>query len=167
MVAEDRSTSASELPADLRAAWARLMSLFIDRRDATFALLHQHGLTPPHGHALSLLLGGPLKMRDLAATMVCDASYITAVTDRLEVLGLAERRPSASDRRVKEVALTHKGEHVAAQVRTAFTEPPPQLATLSDADRKALVRLCARMVPEVDLHTDPLRPATRASPGGS
>lgn len=142
-------------------AWSRLLSLFIERRDATFELLAAHGLTPPHAHALSLLLDGPVRMGDLAESMTCDASYITAVTDRLEELGLAERRPSADDRRVKSVALTGKGRRVAEKVRISFSSPPTSLADLAPADQRALARICQQLAPEVTGPFDPLRPAAR------
>jgi DNA-binding MarR family transcriptional regulator len=154
---------ASESNDPMELAWARLLSLFMERRDATFVILGQHGLTPPHAHALSLLLDGPVRMRDLAAHMTCDASYITAVTDRLEELGLAERRPSDADRRVKEVALTNKGTRVAEKVRASFSEPPAGLAQLSAPDRKAFIRLCEQLAPDVTGSLDPLRPSPRSA----
>jgi hypothetical protein len=43
---------------DLDAAWLRMVTLFIAKRDAMFEALGRHGLTPPHGHALSLLALG-------------------------------------------------------------------------------------------------------------
>jgi DNA-binding MarR family transcriptional regulator len=122
--------------------WARLMGLFFSRRDALFAELARLQLTPPHGHALMTLLhGGPARMRDMAEHMACDASYITAVADRLEELGLAERRSTAEDRRVKELALTAKGEKVAARLHAVVADPPETLHSLSDADREALARI--------------------------
>ena len=157
------SGTGGDVPEELRLTWSRLLSLFIERRDAMFQVLRRHGLTPPHGHALALLLGGPVRMRDLADVMTCDASYITAVTDRLEELGFAARTPSAGDRRVKEVTLTGKGRRVAEEVRQSFSEPPDALATLSPADRRELARLCALMVPDIDLGTDLLRPNHRSA----
>ncbi len=159
--------SSMDADPELRATWLRLMSLFVERRDATFELLHEHGITPPQSHAMSLLLEGPAKMRDLAEHMRCDASYITAVTDRLEELGLAERRPSPGDRRVREVVLTAEGLRVAAAVRDSFSAPPSALSRLRAADRRELARLCELMVPDVDAASDPLRaPTRRPAPAG-
>jgi len=53
--------------------WQRMMSLFFSRRDALFAELSKLALTPPHGHALMSLRHGPIRMRDLADAMACDA----------------------------------------------------------------------------------------------
>ena len=145
----------SETVVDL--TWSRMLTLFAERRDAMFALLGAHGLTPPHGHALSVLSDGPVRMRDMADQMMCDASYITQIVDRLEEAGLAERRLSATDRRVKEVALTTKGRRAAQHLRTTFTEPPTQFARLTKAERAQLEMVIKRMVPgEIDL-ADPFR----------
>ena len=126
--------------------WARLMGLFFSRREALFTELAGLQLTPPHGHALMTLLhGGPARMRDMAEHMACDASYITAVADRLEELGLAERRSAADDRRVKELVLTAKGEKVAARLHAIVADPPETLHTLSNTDRDALARIVRKL----------------------
>jgi DNA-binding MarR family transcriptional regulator len=98
--------------------WQRMMSLFFSRRDALFAELSKLALTPPHGHALMSLRHGPIRMRDLADAMACDASYVTAVADRLEELSLAVRRNASDDRRAR----CCKGRRVAA--RLAPPAPP-------------------------------------------
>ncbi len=132
--------------AELAETWSRLMGLFKSRRDVLFAALGELQLTPPHGHAMiTLLHGGPTRMRDMAEHMACDASYITSVADRLEELGFAERRPAADDRRVKELALTKKGERVAARLNAVFTDPPAALRALSPADQAALARIAEQL----------------------
>jgi DNA-binding MarR family transcriptional regulator len=142
--------------------WARMLSLFVERRDAMFVTLTAHGLTPPHAHALSVLAEGPVRMRNLADQMMCDASYITSIVDRLEEAGLAERRLNATDRRVKEVALTAKGRRVAQSLRTTMTEPPTQFARLTKAERAQLAAVVERLVPQVDGLPDPFRPTPKA-----
>lgn len=137
--------------------WSRLMTVFAMARDRLFAVLAQHALTPPHGFALSMLLDGPMRMRDMADGMTCDASYITAIVDRLEADGLAERRPSATDRRVKEIALTPAGDRVARDLHVAMTTPLPNLERLGPADRRALGRLLAKVVPDDEVRPDVFR----------
>jgi DNA-binding MarR family transcriptional regulator len=130
----------------LNDTWARLMGLFVSRRDALFAALGELELTPPHGVALMALLhGGPTRMRDMAEHMACDASYITAVADRLEELGLAERRSTVDDRRAKELALTSKGEEVATRLHAIFTDPPEVMRSLSPAEQAQLGRLVEKL----------------------
>lgn len=145
---------------DLGPVWARMMSLFKDRRDAMFGLLTQHGLTPPHAHAIHVLQHGPTRMRDLAEQMTCDASYITAIVDKLEERGLAERRPGATDRRVKEIALTPAGVALAAEVADVMTAAPAEFDRLTRAERATLAALLAKVVP--DPVSDPMAfPARR------
>jgi DNA-binding MarR family transcriptional regulator len=81
----------------------------------------------------------------MAETMACDASYITAVADRLEELGLAVRRSAADDRRARELVLTAKGEKVAQRLSRVFVEPPDGLRQLSDADRRSLARVVRKL----------------------
>lgn len=129
----------------LAETWQRMMPLFFSRRDAFFEKLSRLGLTPPHGHALMSLRDGPIRMRDLADAMACDASYVTVVADRLEGLGLAARRGDPDDRRVRELVLTPKGERVAAELEAVFSSPPPQLAELPVADRVSLLRILRKL----------------------
>ena len=53
---------------------------------------------------------GEMPMRAVAECMLLDPSQVTALVDRLEARGYAERRPHAQDRRVKLVGLTPDGE---------------------------------------------------------
>ena len=122
------------------------MGLFLSRRNVLFEAFAELQLTPPHGHAMiTLLNNGPTRMRDMADNMACDASYITAVADRLEELGFAERRPAGDDRRVKELALTPKGTRVATRLNGVFTDPPAALQQLSAADQAALARIAKQL----------------------
>jgi DNA-binding MarR family transcriptional regulator len=144
----------------LSETWDRLMNLFFSRRTVLFAELAKLQLTPPHGHALiTLLNGGPTRMRDMAESMSCDASYITAVADRLEELGLAERRNAAGDRRARELALTREGEKVAKRLDSVFAQPPDAMRGLSQADRDALARI-TRKLAEATATTDWMPPRT-------
>jgi DNA-binding MarR family transcriptional regulator len=69
---------------------------------------------------------------------MCDNSNVTGIVDRLEALGLVERKPAARDRRVKAVALTEEGVALREVVQLRMSEPPPPLKRLSDEDASAL-----------------------------
>ena len=139
------------------------MTLVAAARDAMFAILQRHELTPPHGFALAMLADGPRRMGDLADLMTCDASYITNVVDRLEEVGLAERRVGASDRRVKEIALTVAGRAVADEIRRTMTSPPAAFDRLSRGERATLGALLAKVVPDGEIAPDAFRlPRLRA-----
>ena len=101
--------------------------------------LAELGLTFAQAHALRLLdPEQPLAMSALAQLLVCDASNVTGIADRLESRGLIERRPAGADRRVKVLALTPAGVEVRERVRELMSEPPEAIAALSDADQRAL-----------------------------
>src|ERR1700730_2015085 len=101
--------------------WAASRSVDQEVLDLMFqilGLLKQHvhtaivdiGLTPQQAHALRCLdPTRPVPMRELAAAIMCDASTLTGVVDRLEDRGLVERRPDPDDRRVKGLVVTPAG----------------------------------------------------------
>ena len=91
-------------------------------------------------------LDRPRTMSEIAAVLHCDNSNVTGIVDVLEEKGLAERRPSEADRRVKLIALTAEGRRVRARLERAVEKPPGWLQGLSEADRKALRDLLQRAV---------------------
>jgi DNA-binding MarR family transcriptional regulator len=113
------------------------------------------GISPPLLKTLfHLEPGRPTPMRDVAGHWGCDASWVTNLADGLEHLGLAERRPHPSDRRVKTLVLTRKG--VAARQRAfdLLYEPPPSFDALTAAEAKMLrdlLRKLAAKDPELGL----------------
>ncbi|WP_261560578.1 MarR family winged helix-turn-helix transcriptional regulator [Frankia tisae] len=87
--------------------------------------------------------GPPPSMRALAATLNCDPSTVTFLTDRLEQRGLIQRRPAPTDRRQKIITLTRRGVEVRARLVQAFTVGSP-LARLSPDDQQHLYALLAK-----------------------
>ncbi len=77
------------------------------------AVVKQQGVTEPQFNALRILRGagpGGLPCGAIAERMITRVPDITRLTDRLEGMGLAERRRGvAQDRRVVHVVLTAKG----------------------------------------------------------
>ncbi|MDQ4149018.1 MAG: MarR family transcriptional regulator [Actinomycetota bacterium] len=128
----------------------RLMSEFSRRQmQEKGAELRALGLTPGHMRALlALQPGAPRPIGSCAIEIGCDASTATWLIDRLEEKGLAERRPSSSDRRVKEVVLTPLGVETKAELQSRWEEPPEELLRLSrdelESLRDAFSRLASR-----------------------
>ena len=77
-------------------------------------------------------------MRDLAEFWYCDASYVTSLVDGLEERGLAVRDPSPTDRRVKLVRLTGKGEAVRQRATERLSTPPNGMRALGAAELRTL-----------------------------
>lgn len=119
----------------------------METRKRTVAGLLELGLTFPLAHALRILdPSRPRPMGEIAEQLVCDASNVTALADRLESKGLVERRPGAADRRVKALALTPAGVRLRERVFELMSEPPPPIAALSAADQRALRDILRRAV---------------------
>ena len=126
-------------------AWGRLVRPFAELRSRWTALSGELGISPAAVSALvSVNPSDPQPMRELAALLDCDASYITGLVDDLERAGYAHRQPSATDRRVKVVALTADGERARGVAQQALTAPPPELLALPLADRQTLAAILHR-----------------------
>jgi DNA-binding MarR family transcriptional regulator len=109
------------------------------------------GLTPPQALILRLLVH-PRPMKDLAAEMLFDPSYVTALVDGLEERGLAERRPDPNDRRIKLVAVTDAGRVAQFALQQRISSSLPGINRLSNDERVALARLLSKaMQPDATL----------------
>jgi DNA-binding MarR family transcriptional regulator len=69
------------------------------------------------------------------------------VVDRLEERGLAERKASPTDRRVKLVVLSPLGAKTKTELLRQMFDPPPELLALDRADLEALRDALARLPP--------------------
>ena len=78
---------------------------------------------------------GSLPMIELSRLLFTDKSNVTAISDRLEVAGLIERRPASQDRRVILLTLTDAGRQLHERVFAAHTE---RIRTLVNGDGPAL-----------------------------
>lgn len=130
-----------------REAWGLVFGLAMANRVRLLAALETFGLTFPQAHALRLLdPERPLPMSEIAERLVCDASNVTGIADRLEGRGLVERRSAEGDRRIKVLALTPEGVAVRDRVLELMTEPPAAIAALAPADQRALRDILRRAV---------------------
>ena len=103
---------------------------------------------------------GPTRQSVLAADFGLSPHSITDIVDALERLGLAERRPDATDRRAKLVATTDAGESsldVACSTRERLLRQI--FGALGQEDRETFLRL-------LDILDDAARPLT-VSPAAS
>ena len=85
---------------------------------------------------------GPVRQNALAADFGLSPHSITDIVDGLERLGLAERRPDATDRRAKLVAITEVGEACLDVANATRERLLTQIfGALSEEDRATLLRL--------------------------
>jgi MarR family transcriptional regulator, organic hydroperoxide resistance regulator len=119
----------------------------MEQRIKVGGALSRLGLSFPQAHALRLLEPEePLPMSALAERLICDASNVTGIVDRLEARGLVERRSAEGDRRVKALTITPAGVELRGVVMEIMSEPPAAIAALSAADQRALRDILARAV---------------------
>jgi DNA-binding MarR family transcriptional regulator len=131
--------SSSSKTALARDVWAKMFGFLMRTSPERARGLGRRGLTPNDARALGTLEPDEGKtMRSLAEAWGCDASNATWIVDRLERLGLAERREVPHDRRIRLVVLTAKGRKIHAELMDEFRTPPSELADMDRDDLEAL-----------------------------
>jgi MarR family transcriptional regulator, lower aerobic nicotinate degradation pathway regulator len=100
------------------------------------------GLVPPQELILMRLAEqGDTPQSDLVYFLNRDRSTVSNTLQAMERAGLIVRRPSASDRRAIDVALTDKGREFVPQAQAIWAELERQTtALLAEADREPLLR---------------------------
>jgi DNA-binding MarR family transcriptional regulator len=93
--------------------------------------------------------------QELGAAMGIDRSTMVSLIDQLEAAGLAKRRPSATDRRAREIVITPKGRRLLERARAMIGETEDDvLGGLTGKERDELIRLLRHALDSVP--TQPL-----------
>ncbi len=133
--------------ATAREAWNLLFELSLANQARLIASLEEVDLTFPQAHALRLLdPDRPLSMSEIAERLVCDASNVTGISDRLEARGLLERGPSPNDRRIKVLTLTDEGRALHQQLWRRLMQHSPVARGLDDHEQRTLRELLHKLV---------------------
>lgn len=105
-------------------------------------------LTPVQGIVLIILEPShTLTMHELSEAMGCDASNITGLVDRLEVHKLIERTACETDRRIKRIKLTKKGEQCRRDIVQIMKQAEVlDLDRLSGQEKTELLRLISKVL---------------------
>jgi DNA-binding MarR family transcriptional regulator len=124
------------------------------------AALADVGLTPRMQCVLVHALAEERTQIQLAALADLDKTTMVGTVDDLEARGLAERRPSATDRRARIIAVTDKGRAAAEEGRRIVDRVHAEaLSSLSDTDRAALVAALGQLAGVKDAGRLPVRRA--------
>lgn len=115
-----------------------LIGLADQMRVHVMATAAADGLTMPQVMVMRLL-DRERPMRELADEMHYDASTITALVDRLEERGLAQRRPHPTDRRVRMITLTDLGRSTQSRIERDVFKRLPLLDQLT-VDQQVMLR---------------------------
>jgi DNA-binding MarR family transcriptional regulator len=128
-----------------KALWKLLRDgAFTSLKDDFGTRVSECDLSLPQGK-LILQLAEPQSQRELARRLHYDPSNITALADSLEMRGLIERRPGASDRRFRLLALTPAGKRLRLVLEERLAEPPRFLDRLTQAEQKQLLQLLSKI----------------------
>ncbi|MFC9387168.1 MarR family winged helix-turn-helix transcriptional regulator [Streptomyces venezuelae] len=132
------------------------------------AALDAIGLTPRMHCVLVHALEEERTQAQLAEIGDMDKTTMVVTVDALEKAGLAERRPSSTDRRARIIAVTDAGARVAAESqRIVDGVHESALASLPDAERAALLRALNLLVTgHLETPVESPRPARRARQRG-
>ena len=113
------------------------------------AAFEELGLSPRAHAVLTAAMSGDRSQTELARMVGLDKTTMVVTLDELEAARLAERRPSAADRRARVIAVTPAGvrkvrqaEEIARRIRADV------LATLDPGDREVFVRSLGKLVSE-------------------
>lgn len=98
------------------------------------------GLTPRSHFVLEAALQGEHSQSELAEAVGLDKTTMVVTMDDLEAAGLAERRPSPTDRRARVIVVTPAGRKKVKQGRAVFERVQEDvLAALPEDDRERFV----------------------------
>ena len=105
------------------------------------------GFSPRGYCVLSAALQGGQTQNRLAERCALDKTTMVVTLDELEAAGLAERRPSSSDRRARIIAVTTAGERKVAAAREIVAGVYGDvLASLPEDERRGFVGALNRLV---------------------
>jgi MarR family transcriptional regulator for hemolysin len=148
-IPEQRSAAeAEECPQCLSANLGWLLS------QASYALatelgaaLDPLGISPRSYCVLATAMGAEHSQTELTHLVGMDKTTMVVTLDALEEAGLAERRPSAADRRARVIAVTGKGEKAVAKARELIEAVQADvLGSLPAAERKRFVGSLDKLV---------------------
>ena len=112
----------------------------------TAELLGSVGLTPALFALLNVIGAreGAIQ-QELGSALGVDRSTMVSLIDQLESAGLARRRPSATDRRAREIAITPKGRRLLQRAKGLIAQAEDEvLAGLTGEQRDELLALLRR-----------------------
>jgi DNA-binding MarR family transcriptional regulator len=112
----------------------------------TAEVLDTVGLTPALFALLNVIGArqGAIQ-QELGSALGIDRSTMVSLIDQLESAGLAARRPSATDRRAREIAITRKGRRLLQRARGLISQVEDDvLAGLTVKERHELLALLRR-----------------------
>lgn len=105
------------------------------------AALEKKGMSPRAHSVLATAMTGEYTQGEVARAVGLDKTTMVVTLDELEAAGLAERRPSPGDRRVRVIAVTPAGRRKVREAEAIMDRVREDvLSSLSADDRSAFLR---------------------------
>jgi MarR family transcriptional regulator, organic hydroperoxide resistance regulator len=143
------SHKASAAPARADDFWPLLIEFALSQRGWWVGLCTEFDLSPMQGHALRILdPERPVAMSALADALLCDASNVTGIVDKLESRGLIARQSADHDRRIKMLVVTESGAELRRRLFSRSLEPPTTIAALPAEVRRRLAEVLRAVLVE-------------------
>jgi len=158
----DMATQPSADPPVTEFAGQLFFRLWRATHTRTAELLGSVGLTPALFAVLNVIGAreGAIQ-QELGLALGVDRSTMVSLIDQLEAAGLARRRPSATDRRAREIAITPKGRRLLQRARGLISQVEDEvLAGLTTEQRSKLLALLRRA-----LYSAPAQPLWSSEEG--
>jgi MarR family transcriptional regulator for hemolysin len=134
------------MPADL--CWLLSRASYILTTELT-AALEGLGVSPRAHCVLSSALSGDHTQTELARMVGLDKTTMVVTLDELEAAGLAERKPSKTDRRARVIGVTKAGERKVREAEEIVERIRADvLAVLPPEDREIFVSSLTKLVSE-------------------
>jgi MarR family transcriptional regulator, transcriptional regulator for hemolysin len=130
------------------------------------AALAPVGVSPRGYHVLRAALSGEHTQRELAEMVGLDKTTMVVTMDELEAKGLAERRPSPTDRRARVIVVTEAGAEKVRRAQEIIERVHADvLSALPVADRKVFLdSLCKLTRDRLSEPVDCMNPVRRRAP---
>jgi DNA-binding MarR family transcriptional regulator len=140
------SATAESPPLAANLAWLLSQASYTLTTELT-AALEELGVSPRAYHVLKTAMMDDFTQTELARLIGLDKTTLVVTLDELEAAGLAERRPTAGDRRARVICVTGAGERkIRAADEVVERIHADVLATLPAAERKAFLQSLTRLV---------------------
>jgi DNA-binding MarR family transcriptional regulator len=126
----------------------QLFRVAISAKHNLMAIAEKQGLTAMQLYTLCLLDDvTSIPMNSLSSTLLCDASNVTGIVDRLLHQDLIKREENPKDRREKMITLTKKGAVICDKIAKIFLslEPDP-LNSLSGKEKEQLQIILSKVL---------------------
>jgi MarR family transcriptional regulator, transcriptional regulator for hemolysin len=110
------------------------------------AAMEDSGISPRAHSVLATAMTGEHTQTELARMVGLDKTTMVVTVDELEAAGLAERRPSQSDRRARVIAVTKAGERKVHAAETVMDRVRDDvLSSLPASERQVFLRALGRL----------------------